>query len=138
MMLRPRPRQSGIALLEALIATVILAIGLLGAIGLQARAYSALSDADQRAEAAIAAEKLLGVMANDTANLPAYVLASGGTPSATLKPWVDETKVYIPTADITITQTPLAGSTQINVLIQWTRKAGSRAVKNQHQITAYL
>ena len=38
-------RQQGVALLEVLVSVVILAIGLLGAVGLQARSYSALSDA---------------------------------------------------------------------------------------------
>ncbi|WP_296001352.1 prepilin-type N-terminal cleavage/methylation domain-containing protein [Rugamonas sp.] len=138
MMIRSRPRQSGVALLEALIATVILAIGLLGAVGLQARAYSALADADVRAEATIATDKLLGVMANDAANLSNYALTSTGTPSPTLKPWIDETNSYIPGASTTITLTPQGGYTKVSVVIQWIRKAGPRSITNQHQITAYL
>jgi type IV pilus assembly protein PilV len=39
-----------------MLAIVILGIGLLGTVGLQARAYSALSDAGARAEATLAAE----------------------------------------------------------------------------------
>ena len=138
---RPARRQGGIALLEAMIATVILAIGLLGTIGLQARAYSALADADMRAEATIAAEKLLGVMANDTPNVGAYALAAGGTPSAVLQPWVAETAKYIPNPAITVTLTPLTGYTQVDILIKCTRKAASgttRAISNQHQITSYI
>lgn len=134
-------RQRGVALLEAMIATVILAIGLLGTIGLQARAYSALADADARAEATIAAEKLLGVMANDAPNLGSYALASGGTPSAVLQPWVDETTKYIPNPAITVKLTPQTGYTQVDILIKWTRKAASgttRAITNQHQITSYI
>ena len=40
MTVRSRHRQQGIALLEALVAVVILALGLLGTIGLQARSWS--------------------------------------------------------------------------------------------------
>jgi len=141
MISRPMHRQGGIALLEAMIATVILAIGLLGTIGLQARAYSALADADMRAEATIAADKLLGVMANDTANLSSYALAAGGTPSTVLLPWVQETQSYIPNAVITVTQTQLTGYVQVDILIKWTRKAASgttQAITNQHQITSYI
>ena len=137
----PRRRQGGVALLEAMIATVILAIGLLGTIGLQARAYSALADADMRAEAAIAADKLLGVMANDTANLSAYALTATGTPSLTIQPWVTETKAYIPSLAATVTLTPLTGYTQVDIVIKWTRKAASPnspAITNQHLVTSYL
>ena len=80
----PTRRQGGIALLEAMLAIVILGIGLLGTIGLQARAYSALSDAGMRAEATMAGEKLLGVMMADTANLAGYNLAENGTPATEL------------------------------------------------------
>ena len=45
----PHRSQHGIALLEAMIAIVILALGLLGTIGLQARSYSALADSAMRA-----------------------------------------------------------------------------------------
>ena len=85
--MRPVParrRQGGIALLEAMLAIVILGIGLLGTIGLQARAYSALSDAGMRAEATMAGEKLLGVMTADAANLASYNLAENGTPGAAI------------------------------------------------------
>ena len=59
---RPPRLQRGVALLEALIATVILAIGLLGAIGMQARAYTALSEAGLRGEATIFADRHPGAL----------------------------------------------------------------------------
>jgi type IV pilus assembly protein PilW len=63
-------RQRGIALIEVLVAIVLLGIGVLGTIGLQGRRYSALADTGMRAEATIAAEKLHGRDGNDQANLP--------------------------------------------------------------------
>ena len=130
--------QRGIALLEALLAAVILAIGLLGTIGLQARAYSALSDAGMRAEATIAAEKLLGVMSTDQANLAAYVLAANGTPGPRLSPWYDETRGRIPGAVITVGVTAAAGTTrnEVDISIKWTRKAGGPA--NEHRVSSYI
>jgi type IV pilus assembly protein PilV len=131
-------RQDGIALLEALLATLILAIGLLGAIGLQARAYSALSDAGARAEATIATEKLLGLMANDQSNLAAFALTAGGTPGARLAAWYSETRAVIPGASVTVTLTPAVGTTrtQVDIAIGWTRKAGGPV--NTHRVTAYM
>lgn len=130
--------QGGIALLEAMIATVILAIGLLGTIGMQARAYSALSEASVRAEATIATEQLLGVIASDQANLASYALASGAVPSGVLQGWYTATRASIPGALIDITVAPTAGTarSQVDIRIRWTRKAG--AAQNVHQVTAYI
>lgn len=131
-------REGGVALLEALLAAVILAIGLLGTIGLQARAYSALSDAGMRAEATIAAEKLLGVMSTDQANLASYALAANGTPDARLLPWYNETRSRIPGAVIAVGVSAAAGTTrsEVDVSIKWTRKAGGPT--NEHRVSSYI
>lgn len=128
--------QRGVALLEAMLAIVILGIGLLGTVGLQARAYSALSDASMRAEATMAVEKLLGVMSNDVANIPNYALAEGAVPNTTLAPWVAETRGYIPGARIAVAVTAELRRFRIDATIRWTRKAGG--VENLHQITSYI
>jgi type IV pilus assembly protein PilV len=133
-----RRRQRGVVLLEALLATLILAIGLLGAIGLQAKAYSALSDASMRGEAAIASERLLGTMSNDWLNLADYALAANAAPSARLASWHAATLAAVPGATITITLTPTVdlSRTEVLVTISWTRKAG--APVNTHRVTAYM
>ena len=138
MIARRARRESGIALIEVLVAIVLLGIGLLGTIGLQGRSYAALADTGMRAEATIAAEKLIGVMTTDQANMAAYALAAKGTPSATLKPWYDETRSHIPNAGITVAVVPASGTTlgQVTVTIQWTRQAGATA--NQHTVTSYI
>jgi len=140
-----RPRQRGIALLEVLVAIVLLGIGVLGTIGLQARSYAALADTGLRAEATVAAEKLIGVATNDQANLAAYALAAGGTPSATLQPWYDETRGRIPGATIAVAvaapSTTAAGT--IKVSISWMRRKGSgsttdAANSGSYTVTSYL
>jgi type IV pilus assembly protein PilV len=138
MKITPQPRQSGIALIEVLVAIVLLGIGVLGTIGLQGRSYSALADTGMRAEATIAADKLVGVVSNDLANLSAYALPSGGTPSATLKPWYDETTARIPGAEIAVAVVaPITSAPgQVTVTIQWLRKTGSP--KNKHTVTSYI
>jgi type IV pilus assembly protein PilV len=140
---RPRPgpkaaAQGGIALIEALVAVVLLAVGLLGAIGLQARSYSALSDSGMRAEATIAADKLIGVMATDQANLAAYALASGATPGTRIQPWYAETRSHIPGAGIVVALAPVAGTTRtkVTITISWARKANTPA--NSHSVISYI
>ena len=133
----PSRRQGGIALLEAMIAIVILGIGLLGTIGLQARAYSALSDAGMRGEATLAAESLLGVMAVDIANVPNYAKPENSDPDEVLAPWVAETLTRIPGALITVTVTNLGTQIyKVDIQIRWQRKAN--ADFNRYQVTSYI
>jgi type IV pilus assembly protein PilV len=132
----PGRRQQGVAMLEAMIAIVILALGLLGSVGLQARSYSALSDASARAEATIAAEKLLGIMSNDAANVNSYVLAEGATAGTAVAPWLDETKRAIPSAIVSVQVTQQTRRAMVQISIRWTRKAGGE--ENKHVLTSYV
>lgn len=65
-------RCRGAGLLEALIALLIFSIGLLGLLGLQASALGASRDAQYRAEAAVLAQEIIGIMWTDRANLMQY------------------------------------------------------------------
>jgi len=139
-MMRPRiPRaRRGIALIEALVAIVILGLGLLGTVALQARSYAALADSGMRAEATMATEKLIGLLTTDQANLASYALAPGGTPGARLQPWYDETVAHIPGAkvEVDLAPAPQTDGTQVVVTITWTRKAG--AAPNMQRVSAYI
>lgn len=132
----PGRRQQGVAMLEAMIAIVILAIGLLGSVGLQARSYSSLSDASARAEATIAADKLLGIMSNDTANLNSYALVEGATGSTQVATWLADTKAAIPSAIVSVQLTPQVRRTLVQISIRWTRKTGGE--ENKHVLTSYV
>jgi len=134
-MIAPR-RQGGLALIEAIVAVVLLGIGLLGAVGMQARSTSALADTGMRAQATLAAESLLGTMAVDVANAGDYALAVNGTPTARLLPWYNATRAQIPGAQIVIVVTPAANRTAVDVKITWSRKANTP--QNTHRVVAYL
>lgn len=133
-----RRRQGGIALLEAMLAIVILGIGLLGTVGLQARAYSALSDAGARAEATLAVEKLIGVINADVPNIAQYNLAESGTPNDRLKDWALETRRNIPGAIlfVQVQDQPAQNRYQVDISIRWQRKAKSEP--NRHRVTSYI
>jgi len=131
-------RQGGIALLEAMLAIVILGIGLLGTVGLQARAYSALSDAGMRAEATLAAEKLIGVINSDVPNISQYNLAEGAAPNTQLSAWATETRKNIPGAvlSVQVQDQPAQNRYQVDISIRWQRKAKSEP--NRHHVTSYI
>jgi len=138
---RPSPRlrlQRGIALLEALLAVLLLAIGLIGTVGLQARSMAAMTDASLRAEATMAAEHLLGIMNSDQANLPAYAMAMGGSPGTQLAPWYNDTRLRIPNAQIEVQVLPTVGTRhyRVNLRIEWTRKSGG--VTNAYSVNSHI
>ncbi len=127
-LLRPRAQQRGIMLLEALIAVVILAIGLVGTIGLQARAQAALMQADMRAEATMASEKLVSIMSVDQGdkqdNLKNYVKTLSATPPAPMAEWHQQLIKRIPSAKVAVGVKPdsAAGVQQVDVVITFQRR----------------
>jgi type IV pilus assembly protein PilV len=74
--------QTGVMLIEALVALLIFSVGILGIVGLQASAIKASSDAKYRSEAALMANELIGKMwaSNRTqATLQAAYASTNGT-----------------------------------------------------------
>jgi len=136
-----KSRQRGMALIEVMIAVIVLAIGVLGAVGLQARSLSALSNAGARVDATIAAERAIGLMWTDQANLASYAWDStgGGAAPAVLANWFANTQAMLPNANAVITVTPIAGSSasQISVTITWQRRTGVTGDKNADQLNTH-
>jgi type IV pilus assembly protein PilV len=133
----PLPRATrGIALIEALVAILILALGLLGTVGLQARSYAALADTGMRAEATMAAEKLIGTMTTDQANLNTYALAAGDPCGTRLLPWCNETRAHIPNATCRVAPALKTDGTRVMITIGWSRRAGT--APNRYSVSAYI
>ena len=63
-------------LIEALVALLIFAFGVLGIVGLQASMTKAQTQSKFRADASLLAQQLIGAMWSDTTNLPSYATAS--------------------------------------------------------------
>ncbi|MBU1359075.1 MAG: type IV pilus modification protein PilV [Gammaproteobacteria bacterium] len=67
-----RRDQAGVALIEVLVAILIFSLGILGLIGLQARAISFSTDAEDRSRAALLANEIATTMwLNGTLTVPA-------------------------------------------------------------------
>ena len=68
----PASRQKGVMLLEALIAILIFSMGILAMVGMQANTINYVSDAKYRADASFIANKIIGEMWVNRANLATY------------------------------------------------------------------
>lgn len=88
-MTKPGTRQSqvGVALLEVLIAILIVSFGILGIIGLQANSIALSSDAHYRVDAGAFAERLIAEMWVDPINLASYAYGGSGAVPAPLATW---------------------------------------------------
>jgi type IV pilus assembly protein PilV len=133
-------RQRGVTLLDALIAIVLLAFGLLGLVGLQARLLKAGTDAQYRIVAAALADRLLGMALVDAANVACYTLPANPPPTCgsvtafnARAQWERDLDV-LPAAAATVELTTVTGASassigtqkQLHVQIQWTSKEDGR------------
>jgi len=133
-----RRAERGVAMLEALIAVLLLGIGLVGTLALQVNSQAALAEAAMRAEATIAANELIGVMSTDLDHLDDYALAKNAQPGERLAAWHAALEERLPNAAITVTVTPAedAERTAVVIVIGWRR--GEQGQQNQHRIVSYL
>lgn len=76
-------KQSGVALLEALVGILIFSIGILALMGLQAQSIRNTVEAKYRNEAAYLANQVIGQMWVDRANLAGYDTGAGANPNMT-------------------------------------------------------
>ena len=123
-----RRQQSGVMLLEALIAILIFSIGILGIVGMQASTIKASRDAKFRADAGLLANELIGQMwvgNRDGATLQGNFQTGG----AVYAPWATRVAATLPGAGATIypplvTVTPgVVGppqtSSTVTVTVRW-------------------
>ena len=129
-----RPRnivsQRGAFLLEALVALLIMAFGILGIVGLQAQSMRVTNDSEYRAEAVYLANSLVGKMwADDLASLKATYDSSGAGAGYTAfqtavglqMPGVDiPGKVNLPTVIFDATKAGLStNSAYVTITVFW-------------------
>lgn len=131
--------QQGMALIESLIAILILAIGLIGTLGLQINSQKVLAEAAMRSEATMAASELIGVMSTDLDHLEEYALAKDEEePDDKLKEWRTALIDRLPNSTVEVTVTPVEDTerTQVEIDISWQRDPDAPA--NSHRILTYI
>lgn len=112
-----RPQQCGFSLLEALVAMLILAVGILGLVGLQTTMTRAQSTAKFRADAVSIASGMSGAMWTDVANLSRYATGSCSG-YAPCKDWNTKAAALLPGGSVAATVVGASGS--VNITVGWT------------------
>jgi type IV pilus assembly protein PilV len=133
---RAPSRQSGSYLLEALIAILIFAFGVLGLIGLLGSSIRVTNDARYRSEAANLASAMVAEMWTMTA---AQMDTHFGSSGDKLMAWQDKAKALLPSADATVdlTQAGLSPESRTVVVTVFWQMPGE-AERHQHVMTAQI
>lgn len=108
--------QRGAALLEALVAILLLMLGILALIGLQGRMVSATTEAQMRGEATYLADQLIGQMSLDEGNLANYATPGDTCTSAYCTAWLSSVSNALPSGKATVT----VNAPEVDVEIKWT------------------
>lgn len=123
---KPGPeRQQGIALLEVLIAILLISFGILGIIGLQANAIGFTTDARNRIEAGALADRIVAQMWVDPANLASYAWAGSGSPPSVLTNWVNDVQAALPNASTLPPTIDVGVDNVVTVTLRWQPPNGS-------------
>jgi len=109
-----RSPQAGFAMLEALIALLICAMGVLGIVGLQGVMTRAQTSATFRAEASFLAQQLIGEMWTDRANLASYATANCGV---ACRDWQARVAARLPAGQSTVV---VANTGVVSIEVRWT------------------
>ena len=127
----------GFMLIEALVAMLIFAFGVLGVVGLQASMTRAQTQSKVRADASLLAQRLIGTMWADSGNLAQYTTASCSS-NTRCSQWATEVASLLPNGTATMSLATLvtdattgqALSVETTITLYWTPPGDS-----QHKFT---
>ena len=115
----PRARVRGMSLTEVLVSMTIFAIGVLGLFNAHGTAFTSYSDARNRVDAALLADRLIGELWVDRANVADYAYDGHVTP-ARLGPWLVQVQQALPAANALV---QVAGN-EVRVTVTWQPRNG--------------
>lgn len=132
-------KQSGVAMIEILVSVLLLSIGVLGSLGLQARGISAITDAQMRTQTMLVSERIIGAISADYANAANYAYGGTGTVPSVLTGVVSEMRKEAPGAALAVVVTPAVGTNrvQVDITLTWAQKSDKQTTNTQ-SVRAYV
>lgn len=117
-----RGRMRGMSLVEVMVSAVVFAIGILGLLNTHAVAFTTFSDAKFRVDAALLADRLIGEMWVDRANISSYAYSGGTVSYGRLVPWLAEVNQVLPASNAVVNVV----GTAVQVTVTWQPANGDR------------
>lgn len=125
--------ERGVAMIEVLISVLLLAIGIMGLVAMQASMSQNVTQAKLRSEASFLASQLVGQMWVDAGNLSKYKVTGGACDDAShpaCTAWSNRVTNTLPNGAANVV---IDGSNNVTVSLTWTLP-GDEAQPNQYQI----
>jgi type IV pilus assembly protein PilV len=123
-----RATMRGFSLIEVLVAMTIFAFGILGMLGMQARAIAYSSDAKYRTDATLLTDALINDIWVNRANIANYAYTGSGTAPAVMQPWLTEVQSTLPKGGASVT----VNATQVTVSVTWQPPNDASGAQHQH------
>ncbi|MEZ5616534.1 MAG: prepilin-type cleavage/methylation domain-containing protein [Rhodocyclaceae bacterium] len=127
--------QGGVALLEAMIAILLISFGILGIIGLQANSIAFTTDARYRVDAGALADRLVSEIWVNPTNIASYAWAGVGVPDPVVAPWVADVQNSLPGAVALPPLIAVGADNSVTVTVRWQLPNGS---PHQHMVIANI
>jgi type IV pilus assembly protein PilV len=134
MSISPKPisQQSGVVLLESLIAILVFSLGILGIVGMQATAVKQVTDARYRSEASLLVDQLLGTMRVSRAAELQTMFSTGG---AGYTGWLGNVSATLPGIASYPPSVAVDANGIVTVTVRW-RAPNEDASAGAHQYVA--
>jgi type IV pilus assembly protein PilV len=117
--------QKGAALIEALVALLIFAFGILGLFGLQGLMIRNQTDAKFRTDASFLANEVVGLAATDKVNIASYSTTTAGPCTyQRCADWLGKVNRGLPGGEATVAYTVITGD--LSVTLAWKMPDGTR------------
>ena len=144
MRIKLRKEQRGAMLLEALIAILIFSMGILALMGMQATVINTVSESKSRSDAGFLANRIIGQIWADRANLASYACnpcTTTGTGNIDTRAWATEIQsgaLQLPGVTDAANQPTitLGANNQVQVQVFW--QAPYATAQRNHLVIAYV
>jgi type IV pilus assembly protein PilV len=141
---RLQKKQKGSMLLEALIAILIFSMGILALMGMQATAINTVSESKYRSNAGFLANRIIGQIWTDRANLASYACSpctTTGTGNVDTRAWATEIQsgaLQLPGVTDAANQPTitLGANNQVQIQIFW--QAPNMPAQRNHMVISYI
>ena len=128
--------QTGVMLLEALIALLIFSIGILAIVGMQATAIQDLGESKYRSDAAFLANQIVADMWSNAQQLNNYAYSGAGAPPALLTNWVATVQNRLPGANVYPPIITIAANNTVTVTVRWQQARDKSKAAPPHRYTS--
>ena len=133
-------RQTGVMLLEALIALLVFSLGILAIVGMQATAIQDVGEAKYRSDAAFLANQIVAEMWGNSTALADYAWDGTGAAPAPIASWVSTVTSRLPGADTFPPMITVGANNAVTVRVRW-RQARDVSITNtphSYMTVAYI